>query len=820
MRKQILKLSMKLTINQALQRAIAAHKKGNLQESERLYKTILQSQPAHADANHNLGLIAVSFDKVELALPLFKIALETNPKVEQFWLSYIEALIKENKLETAKAALQQGRKVGLVGEKVDVLQSRLKQIRLPTLPKSSKTGNSLTIKNKSKKISESKQQKKQAKNKNANRLNPSKSELNTLLEHYQNQQYTEAEKLAITITQQFPEHQFGWKVLGTVLQQTGRFLESLDAKQRAVELSPQDAEAHSNLGNSFTDLGILDKAESSYRQAIVIKSDYVEAHCNLGTTLQKLGRLEEAEASYMQAITLKPDYAEAHYNLGVMLQELSRFEEAGVCYRRAIALKPDHAKALGNLGNTLKKLGRLEEAEASYIQSIALKSDYTEVHSNLGTMLQEQGRLEESEASYTQAIALKPDFAEAHSNLGNTLKELGRLEEAESSYRQAIALKPDYVEAHSNLGATFQELGRLEEAEASYRQAITLKSSYAEAHSNLGTLLQKLGSLEKAEASYRQAIEIKPDYTEAMLNLSAVLDYMHNIDESVLLLEKLLKIDRDNLGLRAAVNLAIFRFLEGDFSASKKLLLACQKIQEKTSFRFKNGKIYQTFLLKILSWHSNKLSDYIDYIPNKKIYVIGESHSLTSHGIHVQSNARDALCQSFLIKGCKQSDLSSNIRNQYKIKFEGIFCSFLEPSEILLAIGEIDCRLNSGIIKHRNKYPGKNLVELIKTTIENYIDYIFELNSSARHNIIIQGVPCPNISTKEISTEEIMELINVIREFNEVLKSTSNNKGFGFLDLHKLTDRGDGFSNTLWHLDAIHLSPEGMQEAWRRHVPQ
>ena len=326
MRKQILKLSMKLTINQALQRAIAAHKKGNLQESERLYKTILQSQPAHADANHNLGLIAVSFDKVELALPLFKIALETNPKVEQFWLSYIEALIKENKLETAKAALQQGRKVGLVGEKVDVLQSRLKQIRLPTLPKSSKTGNSLTIKNKSKKISESKQQKKQAKNKNANRLNPSKSELNTLLEHYQNQQYTEAEKLAITITQQFPEHQFGWKVLGTVLQQTGRFLESLDAKQRAVELSPQDAEAHSNLGNSFTDLGILDKAESSYRQAIVIKSDYVEAHCNLGTTLQKLGRLEEAEAKYRQAIELKPDLAEAH-RLFSLMKKFDRQDE-------------------------------------------------------------------------------------------------------------------------------------------------------------------------------------------------------------------------------------------------------------------------------------------------------------------------------------------------------------------------------------------------------------------------------------------------------------------------------------------------------------
>ena len=86
---------MELTIEQALQRGIAAHKEGKLQEAERLYQAILQSQPTHPDANHNLGLIAVSLNKADTALPLFKTAIEANPKVEQFWLSYIDALIKE-----------------------------------------------------------------------------------------------------------------------------------------------------------------------------------------------------------------------------------------------------------------------------------------------------------------------------------------------------------------------------------------------------------------------------------------------------------------------------------------------------------------------------------------------------------------------------------------------------------------------------------------------------------------------------------------------------------------------------------------------------
>ena len=101
---------MELTIEQALQRGIAAHKEGKLQEAERLYRAILQSQPAHPDAHHNLGVIAVAADKAEAALPLFKTALEANPNIEQFWLSYIDALIKEKHFDTAKQVLEQAKK--------------------------------------------------------------------------------------------------------------------------------------------------------------------------------------------------------------------------------------------------------------------------------------------------------------------------------------------------------------------------------------------------------------------------------------------------------------------------------------------------------------------------------------------------------------------------------------------------------------------------------------------------------------------------------------------------------------------------------------
>ena len=87
--------------------------------------------------------------------------------------------------------------------------------------------------------------------------------------------------LSVQITQDFPKHQFAWKLLGAVLGATGRKSEAVDANQTAVALSPQDAEAHNNLGNTLKELGRLDEAKASYDQAIVLKHTAIWAiHSN------------------------------------------------------------------------------------------------------------------------------------------------------------------------------------------------------------------------------------------------------------------------------------------------------------------------------------------------------------------------------------------------------------------------------------------------------------------------------------------------------------------------------------------------------------
>ena len=508
---------MELTIDQALQQGIAAHKEGKLQDAERLYRAILQSQPSHPDANHNLGVLAVSINKADSALPLFKTAIEANPNQEQFWLSYVDALIKEQQFDGANQALEQAKKQGIDEEILNALEKQLK----------------LTLQvGESQSISKSKVSEFSQKNKNQAEVekdkkkkeyvkdpSPTQQQVSSLVGHYQNRRFSDVEKLAVSITKEYPKYPFAYKVLGAVLKETGRITESLTSTQRSIQLEPEDAGAYSNLGNTLQELGRLEEAKASCRQAIALKPDLAEAHYNLGITLNELGRLAEAETSYRQAVMLNPNLAEGHGNLGVILKELGRLEEAEVSYRQAIALRTNYAEAHYNLGVTLNELGRLDEAEASYTQAIELKLDDPIAHYNLGVILNELGRFDEAEASYKQAIALSPDYAEAHSNVGDTLQKLGRLEEAEVSYRQAIALKADYVEAHNNLGIMLNELGRYEEAQTSYKQAISLNPYFSEAHSNLGKVFYIEGHKDLALKSIARANYIDPVEKEFRLLL-------------------------------------------------------------------------------------------------------------------------------------------------------------------------------------------------------------------------------------------------------------------------------------------------------------
>ena len=384
---------MELTVEQTFQQGVVAHKKGKLQEAADLYNAVLKKQPTHPDANYNLGLIAISINKIESAVLLFKTALEANPKIKQFWLSYIRALAKSNQIEMAKIVLKQGKKGGLTGEEVDTLEAQLKKIT----------------------PSKSRQKKNKSSTQNANKVNPSQSQLNNLIAQYQINNYKEAERLGLLITQQFPKHQVGWKVLGAIFGQTGRKAEAIYAKKKAVKLAPQDAESHYNLGITLQETDRLEEAEMSYRRATELKPDYFKVHNNLGNILNIMGRSEEAEVSLRKAIEFEPKFAEPHHNLGITLAGLGRLKEAEASYRQAISLKPTYAEAHRHL--SVMKTFNEQDAQFLQMQALCLEvscSDEQQCHLSfaLAKAFEDLGDFKQAFKYYSKGNLLRKKYLE------------------------------------------------------------------------------------------------------------------------------------------------------------------------------------------------------------------------------------------------------------------------------------------------------------------------------------------------------------------------------------------------------------------------
>src|SRR5262249_5351312 len=84
------------------------------------------------------------------------------------------------------------------------------------------------------------------------------------------------------------------------------------------------------------------EAEACYRKAIELKPDYAEAHYNLGNSLAQQGDLSAAEACYRKALELRPDLAEPHCNLGQVRRRQERFTEALPCLRRGDELRSEY----------------------------------------------------------------------------------------------------------------------------------------------------------------------------------------------------------------------------------------------------------------------------------------------------------------------------------------------------------------------------------------------------------------------------------------------------------------------------------------------
>ncbi len=323
----------------SLHMAVQFHEAGDVGSAETLYRGILEAQPDHPEANSLLGRLALQVGQLQGALPYLAAALQARPDQEHYWVDYLDALIQADELATVRRLLT------LAGKQEDLRGGQALEAVAGRLEERARA-----------------------------KMAPPRRELDRLLACFGQGRLAEAEELARSLTERFPGHGLAWKILGVARSKRLGPETSIEPLRKAVEVWPDDAEAHVNLAISY----------------------------------EGLDRVSEAEACYQRALELNPAQARACNNLGVIWKEQGRTEEAEALFRRAVKARPNMPDAYNNLGILQKTVGQLADAEASYRRALKVAPNMAAAHTNLGVLLYDQYRAAEGEASLRRALTLLP----------------------------------------------------------------------------------------------------------------------------------------------------------------------------------------------------------------------------------------------------------------------------------------------------------------------------------------------------------------------------------------------------------------------------
>jgi Flp pilus assembly protein TadD len=240
-----------MTIQQAIDTAIAQQRSGHFREAELIYRQILAQEPNHPQAMHLIGLLAYDAKNYELAEQLMLRAISLDDTRAQFHGNLGLVL-------TAR------------GRKAAAIESFRRAIAIQ--PDYAQAYNNIGF------------------------ILFGEKQVDEAIVHY---------RKAISLQ---PDSADAINNLGNALAYRGDSNEAIEWYRRVIQLCPQESEARNNLAGALVSAGQPEQAIPQLQHAIALFPDYLEARMNLALTFLMVGDLKRGFAEY-EARRLRPPIA-------------------------------------------------------------------------------------------------------------------------------------------------------------------------------------------------------------------------------------------------------------------------------------------------------------------------------------------------------------------------------------------------------------------------------------------------------------------------------------------------------------------------------
>ena len=270
----------------------------------------------------------------------------------------------------------------------------------------------------------------------------------------------------------------------------------------------------------FTEMNLLDSAQTCYEKIVVLDIPYKGVYLNLGNLKYREGKYLEAIAYYKKEYK-KYKTASSLVSIGYAYESLGKIDSAIAFYDSALRITNNSlAHALFRKGQILMKLGNYEQAYSLFLNAYQSDPDNATYKYHLGLASMRIGKLDEAKNLFLEVIQKRPYEHEVYYNLS-----------------QIMAKKGNFFEANNY--AVLAESLRSEEAKLSEFETLTrVRPSDPYIWATYGYGLMRLGKHKDAIKAFNVALFYKPDFYEVIYWLG-ILFSKYNVERSITYFEKL-----------------------------------------------------------------------------------------------------------------------------------------------------------------------------------------------------------------------------------------------------------------------------------------
>jgi tetratricopeptide (TPR) repeat protein len=270
-------------------------------------------------------------------------------------------------------------------------------------------------------------------------------------------------------------------------------------------------------GASFLQLGKLDHAIKTYKDALVHFSSNYDLLNNLGEAYRRSGQLDLAFDCFKKGISVNDNLPDAFNNAGLVLRQQGAFEAAEQMFLQAQTVAPDFIKSYLALGNFYESQGKIVEAENQYNNALAINKNAVEAYNALGLMHLAQNNLDKARLYFERTVKIQPTFAIGFSNLGNVFRKAKDYKAALRSYDKAVSLSPNISEFHASRGLLLDKMKKGSSAVDAFDKAIFLKPSDPSPYLYKARIFHSSQQIPEALSCVNKALELNPLYVDAFI---------------------------------------------------------------------------------------------------------------------------------------------------------------------------------------------------------------------------------------------------------------------------------------------------------------